>query len=218
MGLFSKLKKIGKKVAGATIGKALKHDPIGKKLLKKDPLGRKLLSHATMGGTDAALGMGGKKGGSGAVGKLAQAMMARKMGNAGVVSPQAAGMSAGPVPMARPAVVPTLPPEMGGGMDPMYANLDPATGLSMGGPPMMSAEGVPPPITGGAPMTGGPAPVDQLGGGSFTASGPAMSAEGMAPRPPMAGPPRPMGPVGQPNGMRGGMLRRRLALGGGMQQ
>lgn len=205
MGLFSKLKKIHKKVTGATIGKALKKDPLGKALLKKDPLGKKLLSHATGGGTDAALGMGGGK----KVGRLAQAMLAHKARSAGQqalpmapqIMPQ--GGPVGPAPMVMPAVIPNMPPEMGGGADPMYSNIDQTTGLTMGGPPAMTTgggmqpevmgpppgvnAGIVPPQTG--PMAGPPR------------TGPDM---GMAPRPPMGG------------GMgRGGLLRRRLALGGG---
>lgn len=198
MGLLKKLKKaVGKTVGAKVLGKALKHDPLGKALLKKDPLGRKIFSDATGGRSDDIL-KGGRGGGRG--GLMARGLASRLSANAaaapmntGIVPPD---MGGAPVPMAGPPQLtgpaPMLPPEMGGGMDPMYTQ---RPAMMTGGPGQMSPAGGEAGVSPMGPPMGGP-PAD------------------MAARPPQMPMRRPMGrPSG---GMMGGALaRRRMMMGGG---
>lgn len=209
MGLLKKLKKLHKKTIGSKIiSKGLKHDPLAKKLLKHDPLGKKIMGDLTGGRTDDVLKGGGKK-----QGPLARAMASRMaarsaaMGNTGIVPPGMGTVTASaPMMNAAPTgPAPILPPEMGGGIDPMYASSQPA--LPTGGPNQMA----------GAPMAASQP--------AIPAGPPGLEAGTAAPpvAPPVAPPggvpmgrPGMMARMGRPSGaMMGGALARRRAMGGG---
>lgn len=121
MGLFSKLKKIGKKLdplghkvlgkAKKDLSKVVKHDPLGKKLLKHDPLGKAILGQ-----------QGGNKGGGGA---MAQALRNQMTNGMGPLAGQFDGMNpqqAGPSPQEMMAAsqlgMPAGPGQMPAGLDP----------------------------------------------------------------------------------------------------